>query len=457
MIHSKKMTAAIAVLAAFLSSAVSCSHDTVGKADQGTEVQETTAQAVTGSGKASPNKDMEITWLADYDLNPVNGNSRSTALALFEDVYGGKINYINAQHKDRFNVLDSKIAAGEGIDMFPYEEDVFPQEVDKRFDSLDPYYEDMGMNEGIWDEMSDVIKSFEYKGQHYVIPYALSEPFVLTYSRKLMQSEGIDDPYTLYKAGNWNWDTFMQMMDKFRANQPDAPRYGINGWFGQAALQSTGAPVVKYDGTKFTNNINDPKIEKAENLMHDIAAKGLYNSKWKEEFPADFSTLFYAMTDWALGDSNKANPDADLMVVPFPKAPDADKYYGSCKFNARMLIKGSPKGEAVATYIKCERLVAADEKLKAAAKDAALKKNITAEQYDAIQEFLSPANIAPAFDFGYGMGDKMHGAGNYNYETRGVIDNLTSVLLEGGAPVDSWEALRSAMSGIIDSEIAKYQ
>ena len=177
MIHSKKMTAAIAVLAAFLSSAVSCCHDTVGKADQGTEVQETTAQAVTGSGKASPNKDMEITWLADYDLNPVNGNSRSTALALFEDVYGGKINYINAQHKDRFNVLDSKIAAGEGIDMFPYEEDVFPQEVDKRFDSLDPYYEDMGMNEGIWDEMSDVIKSFEYKGQHYVIPYALSEPF----------------------------------------------------------------------------------------------------------------------------------------------------------------------------------------------------------------------------------------------------------------------------------------
>jgi multiple sugar transport system substrate-binding protein len=271
-----------------------------------------------------------------------------------------------------------------------------------------------------------------------------------------MQSEGIDDPYTLYKAGNWNWDTFMQMMDKFKANQPNAPRYGISGWFGEAALCSANATSVKYDGSRFTNNINSTELEKAENFMHDIASKGLYNSTWKGNFPSDFNTLFYAMDDWALAASNKANPEADLMVVPFPKAPDADKYYGSCKFNARMLVKGSSCGSAVAAYIKCERIAVTDEKLRAAAMEAALKQNITAEQYNAIQEYLSSANITPVFDFGCGMGEKMYGAGNYNYESRGVIDNLTSVLLEGGAPVNSWEALRGAMSGIIDGEIAKY-
>ena len=459
MIHSKKLLAASAALTAVISSAVSCSSTTVGKSQESTEVQETTEPTTSSSGKvAEPDKNMEITWLSDYDLNPVNGNGRSTALALFEDVYGGKINYVNVKYKERFTVLDSRLAAGEGIDMFPYEEDVFPQGVIKnRFDALDPYFEDMGMNDGIWDEMSGVIKTFEYKGQHYVVPFSLSEPFLLTYSRKLMQSEGIDDPYTLYKAGNWNWDTFMQMMDKFKANQPDAPRFGINGWFGQAALRSANATVVSFDGNRFANNINDPKLEKAENFMHDIAAKGLYSSKWKEEFPSDLNTLFYAMTDWALADSNKANPEADLMVVPFPKAPDADKYYGGCKFNARMLVKDSAKGKAVATYLKCERLAVTDEKLKAAAKEAALKQNITAEQYDAIQEFLSPANITPVFDFGCGMGEKMYGEGNYDYGSRGVINNVTSVLLEGGAPVDSWEALRSEMSGIIDGEIANYQ
>ncbi|MCR5599510.1 MAG: ABC transporter substrate-binding protein [Ruminococcus sp.] len=458
MTFSKKLTAAVTALAAVLSSAVSCSGDKkVGQADPTAETTTLTEKGTSGSSKkAAPSEDMNITWLSDFDLNPVNGSGRSTALALFEDVYGGKINYINAQYKDRFDVLDSKLAAGEGIDMFPYDTDVFPQGVlSERFDPLDPYYDDMGMSDGLWDEMSDVIRSFEYKGQHYVVPYALSEPFLLTYSRKLMQSEGIDDPYTLYKAGSWNWDTFMQIVDKFRANQPDAPRYGINGWFGEAALCSAGAAVVTYDGTSFANNINDPKLEKAENFMHDIAAKGLYDKTWKGNFPTDLNTLFYAMNDWALAESNRLNPEADLMVVPFPKAPDADKYYGSCKFNARMLVKGSTKGAAVATYIKCERLAATDGKIRAAAKDAAIAQGITAEQFDAIQEYLSPVNITPFFDYSYGMGEKMYSAGNYNYETRGVINNINSVLLDGG-PVDSWEALRGAMSGIIDGEINNY-
>ncbi len=460
MMHLKKLSAVCIAVAAVLSSAVSCSSkNKTEEAAPQADVQDTTAADTSSSESSSskPKGSMEIVWLSDYDLNPVNGNARSTALALFEDVYGGKINYIHTSVKDRFNTLDSMLAAGEKVDMFPYEADVFPQGViSERFDALDPYYEDMGMDEGLWDDMSDVIKAFEYKGQHYVIPYSLSEPFLLTYSRKLMQNEGIDDPYALYKAGNWNWDTFMQMMDKFIANQPDAQRYGINGWFGEAALCSANATAVKYDGSSFTNNINSTELEKAENFMHDIAAKGLYSNTWKGNFPSDFNTLFYAMDDWALADSNKANPEADLMAVPFPKAPDADKYYGSCKFNARMLVKNSSCGSAVAAYIKCERIAATDEKLRAAAKEAALKQNITAEQYDAIQEYLSPANITPVFDFGCGMGEKMYGAGNYNYESRGVIDNLTSVLLEGGAPVDSWEALRGAMSGIIDGEIAKY-
>jgi hypothetical protein len=36
------------------------------------------------------------------------------------------------------------------------------------------------------------------------------------------------------------------------------------------------------------------------------------------------------------------------------------------------------------------------------------------------------------------------------------MDNITSALLEGGAPVGSWEELRDRMSPVIDEEIKKY-
>ena len=60
------------------------------------------------------------------------------------------------------------------------------------------------------------------------------------------------------------------------------------------------------------------------------------------------------------------------------------------------------------------------------------------------------------FDFGYGMGNVMNGPGDYTPETRGVMDNITKTLLEGGSEIDSWAQLRNSLSGIIDKEIAKF-
>ena len=67
-----------------------------------------------------------------------------------------------------------------------------------------------------------------------------------------------------------------------------------------------------------------------------------------------------------------------------------------------------------------------------------------------------PSVISPIFDFGYGMGDAMYGDGQYTYETRGVMNNLTSTLLEGSTSVDSWAKMRDSLTGIIDKEIQKF-
>lgn len=476
----KRVLAGLIAVSAVMSSAVSCSNsggsssETI-SSESNEHYKETDEFAldIDESEKEDLKSDVDIsgqtiTWLADYDLNPTNNNDRSVALSLFEDVYGGKVEYVYADSNEKFSVLASKLNAGDPVDMFPYEWDAVPNGVVKgQYESLDPYFDIMGVNDGLWDDMEDVIDMFEYDGQHYVVPYTISDPLLITYSRKLMEAEGLDDPYELYLDGEWDWNAFMSMMESFVSGAADGQtRYGINGWFGQAVVQSTGHTIVNYDGEKFTNNIDDPEIEKAELLLQDIAHKHLYFPDWVGCFNDDQSTLFFAMADWALGTSNAKNPDADLMIVPFPKAPDADENYLCCNFGAKMLIKNSQHGEAVATYLKCERLAATGEEYQELAKQKALvvektaagvvKSFVTEEQYDALRSYLDPDNVTPMFDFGYGMGSRMYGDGEYTYETRGVMNNLSEALLNGDAPTDSWASIRDAWTGVVSEEVERF-
>ncbi|MBR2284206.1 MAG: extracellular solute-binding protein [Ruminococcus sp.] len=472
----KRILSGIIALTAMMTAAVSCSSSSGSSSSEDSshykEEDEVALDIDAEEVKGDTDVDISgttITWLADYDINPSNNNDRSVALALFEDVYGGKIQFVQTSSDEKFSKLATMILSGDPVDMFPYEWDAVPNGVVKdQYEPLDDYFDIMGINDGLWDDMEDIIDMFEFNGKHYVVPYTLSDPLLITYSRKLMEAEGLDDPYELYEDGEWDWDVFMDMMNTFVSNAADGQtRYGINGWFGQAIVQSTGHTVINYDGTKFENNIDDPEIEKAELLMEEIASKHLYYPDWIGNFPDDESTLFFAMADWALGSSNAKNAeDADLMIVPFPKAPDADENYLCCNFGAKMLIKNSQNGEAVATYLKCERLAATQDEYKEAAKEKRLivektaagvtKSFITEEQYDALQSYLDPENITPMFDFGYGMGERMYGEGEYTYETRGVMNNLTSALLEGNEAVDSWATLRDSWTGVIDDEVAKF-
>ncbi|PWJ10559.1 ABC transporter substrate-binding protein [Ruminococcus flavefaciens] len=460
---NKRRLSVIACAAAVLTAAAACSSKKNSSSDTQPATESTTPAATQYDGSpAAANSEMEITWLADYDLNPQPGGQRSAALTLFEDIFGGRINCVYTSPKDKYERLSSMRNSGEAVDMFPCEAGAFPNGTTAGlFDPLDPYFTYMGMDDGLWSDMSDVTDMFAYKGQHYVVPYSISEPAVLTYSRKLMESEGLDDPRKLWQEGKWDWNAMKGMIEKFRNNQPDAPRYGINGWYGQAALASTGHTVVGFDGVSFSNNIGDAEIGKAVGLMSEIKNNGWYSSTLRDTFPSDLNTLFYASGSWSLGISNAANPEADLMIVPFPKSPDADKNYISCDVNARMLVKNSQKGKAVATYLKCERLAASDETMKAAAKEQALvqQKNasgsfrsfITEEQYNALQEYLDLSKVTPVFDCGWGMGEAMSGNGNYTPDSRGIMQKIT----ETDSISKTYEQLRDELSPAIDGEVSK--
>ncbi len=416
-----------------------------------------------------------IYWLSYYDVHPTNNQDRSVALTLFEDKYGGNVEYISCTSLTMFDTLASRILGGDPVDMVPCEFGAMPNGVVKeQYQPLDDYID---FEDEIWTDMMGVIDMLEYKDKHYIVPYCLADPLCITYSRTMCEENGLDDPYELYRDGEWDWDSFMNMMTTFASNADEGEtRYGINGWFGHAICLSTGQTFIKYDGKTFSNNIMNPALEEAESLMEEIMRLGLYDPTWYGSLQGDGNTLFFAMADWALGQSNincvpepEVSDDGiikenDLMIVPFPKMPGSDEYYLNTSFGAKMFVKNSDKGEAVAAYIKCERLAAMMEEYQEASKEKSLIPNynaqgklrsyLTEEQYDAVQSYKDPANITPMYEFGFGMGSRMYGDGDYTYETRGVMNNLTTAILNGER--DSWAVLRDEWAAVIDEAIKEY-
>lgn len=464
----KRTLAGTAALTLVLSASVSCSN----KKSSETKKSESSSRTpdIQPTEPVTEDSDkMTITWLGDFDLNPDPGEPRSTALALFEDQYGGKINYIRSTPGENLTILDSMIAAGEEVDIFPYYPEYFPQGVIKnRFEPLDPYFDTLEMDSDLWSGMNAVTEAFAYKDQHYVIPYSMSDPLVLTYSRKIMADNGFEDPYKLYTEGKWDWDTFMAMMEKFVSEPaPDwTPKYGIGGSFGQGVIPSAGKTVVSYENGSLVSNIMSPEIQKAQEFMHNISAKNLYRRDIISCYPTNGCTLFLADNGWSLGQSNASNPDKNIMIVPFPKSKENPSYYFSGSYNARMLVKNSKKGEAVATYIKCERLAASDPKCLESAKKHALQEektasgivrsSMTAEQYNALVSFCDPAKFIPAVEFGYGMGTEMNTMGAYTYETRGVMNNLEMKMLEVNPEDFKWEDMRDKCKTVIEKTLKEY-
>lgn len=462
-----KIRKLLAVLAAVMLSAsfTACkgSENENSSSEQPQEAVQQTTDAETAEKEQSAAEagTKTITWLSDYDLNPAVGESRSIALAIFEEKYGGKIEWIPTTNDNKYTDLANSILGGKAVDMFPYTPSVFPDgALNKYFQPLDDYID---LDDEMWSGIKETADSMQYKGAHYAVPYRTEDPVCLIYSRKLVKDEGLSDPYKLYTEGKWDYDAFLSMMKKFTENGDG--RYGCAGFIGQPVMQSSGEAVVKYDGTAFTSNLDSPELEKAGILLENITAAGLYDKEWYTSYPDDNSVLFFGAEPWAIPESNGLNPDADIFIVPFPKADGSDKYYTTCSFGAKMLVAGSANPEAVAEFIECERIAETDEKYADLRKKKALsettdtsgvKLSITEEQYKVLETMKNPVEMTPVFDFGFGMGDAMSKE-TYDYSTRGAMLNITDALISGysGSP-SQWSELKDSCGETIKKEIKKY-
>ena len=315
-----------------------------------------------------------IKWLATWDINPDGtGKNVPVDLAVFQERYGGEVKYYPVSYDERYEKLAQYIKSGEGIDFFSGTDmDAFPKGVIKEmFVPADDYID---FNSDIWKDVKDVNDSFVWNDKHYLTAVSINGGgCAVIYNKNTISEAGLEDPAVLFEKGEWNWDTFENMLDGFVDN--DNQKYGIDGWwFEEAFVQTTGVPAIALENGKLINNLAELSMERVQNWLYNLSvngnvAIGSNSYGWTEhpEYIGEGKLLFYPCGLWKLystPENWKTVFGEDIGFVPMPKDPQADEYYIPAGMDSYLFVNGGDNPEGVAKFLDCKRYVICNQKLK---------------------------------------------------------------------------------------------
>lgn len=400
----------------------------------------------------------ELLYLGEGDLNPTAGNPEtSTELTLFQK-RGGSIKYSATTHDERFDKLAAAITANKDVpDIFKYEWIAFPSQIVREM--YQPIDSIVDFDSDLWSPTKDVADQFVLKGEHYVAPVGYEASAMLCYDNSVIESEGLDDPYQLYLDGEWTWSAWENIMTDYVGNATDTERYGVNGFFKNHFVQQTGKRLVEYDADSntFVNNLKDPDIEKAENMLYDMNKKGLILGGWVGSASDCFSQncLFYAMGDWAYTGNSGPKEGDNWAIVPIPASDDNPQKITTSNMTAYMWVKGSDKADAVKCWFECNRVAKTDPKYAETNKEKFMENNPywTEEMYNVRTDVISD-DYMMIFDYIFGisntLGDEKSFDGNQKLADY-IYGAVASTDEDGNQP--TWAQIREQYSATVDSEI----
>lgn len=387
--------------------------------------------------------------------SPYDDGKKTVAIKLFEESFGGRIEWVKAEKSSIAETLEQRLGTGENVDMVDYGESSMPYgAINEIYAPLDDYID---FTDPIWTDVKGLADNMAINGEHYVIPVGLTDVTFLTYSKSLLNGAGFEDPYELYKKGEWTYTKFIDMVNNFAAKS-SGYRFGINGICGDALIKSTGVPIVSCENGKFLNNLRSAELLSAGEIFDSFRRNRTINPTFRTYMKSgETNTLFYAGGFWTLKKSQECNPELELGIVPLPKPDGAEKHYIDADISSYMLVNGSDKGCAVGAYLLCERVANTRSEYVISARESGLSEgDISEENYDRIMSMLDfgDENLIPAYDFGYGISTEMSYKKEFHYENADIMRKITwGLTTTGEGNPTTWGELVEEVAPLIDAEL----
>lgn len=464
--HCKRVTAA-ALAAVMIMALAGCDEQdaSVPQSSGGPQgnapAQQTTAGTTATMNKEDADKIAEIDvgaeklengtvkFLSSWDLNPAEGQPIAPALEMFQTQFGGRIEYVETPWDSRYDKLAVLVQADDAPDMFSAGDmDVFPKgAISGMFQPLDDYID---FSSDLWAPMSAVNEQFAFDGKHYVGAIDVESDCVMFYNKKTIAGNGLEDPAELLKAGNWNWDTFWDMMTKFCDRSEE--KFATDGWWFEGAFSlTTGYPYIGMQDGKIVHNLDNAMIERAQEYMLKMKKNDLpfpkneYNWQIIPSNIAAGKTLFYPVGTYALYPYNNIIQEfgdmEDVMFVPLPRCPEADAYYLPARVSGFSLCKGAKNPKGVAAYLTCAMACRDSEAAEEIGKRQAFDEyGWTQEQWDMFRLVADMTAEHPVIEM-------------YNAVSPNVADLVNNPMKESYNSGASWTQTRESIRAAVQAEL----
>lgn len=400
-----------------------------------------------------------IKWLSPWDINSDTneGKSMPAFLVAFEERYGGKIEWHQCTHDERYEQLAKAINGDEGIDFFYAGDlDAFPKgAVRQMFIPADDYID---YDSPLWDGVRELNDSFVWNGGHYITATRIAgDNCGVIYNRKTVREAGLEDPAELYRKGEWDWNAFENMLDKFV--DPAGQRYGIDGWWFEFGLTATsGIPAVSMEDGRLVNNLSSPDMERVQNWIfslynNDYIAIGSEDYGWTEKpsYIGEGKTLFYPCglyQFYTKSDNWKSVFGDEAFFVPMPKDPQSDEYYIPVGIEAYAFVKGGKNPEGVAKFLECKRFVLSDtETLEIADKQMKDDYGWTDEMFEMKNSMQTLAEKNPVIDISKGV----------SAECGELLDNSLRLTARGTPWSETYDSINAVVDKYIEEVNAAVQ
>jgi ABC-type glycerol-3-phosphate transport system substrate-binding protein len=158
---------------------------------------------------------------------------------------------------------------------------------------------------------------------------------IVMYNKDILDECGADDPYALWKAGNWNWDTMKSIALKvYDYGQINGSNYSGIGQqapkspdFGRYLMSSTGSDFVSYNGKTFSTNVSDSNVIKAWTFHAELKESKAFNDSADANIFFQKKVALYSTNLWAmkLDGGQIFHCNFTVNCVPFPSPSGAEK------------------------------------------------------------------------------------------------------------------------------------
>lgn len=391
--------------------------------------------------------DPTITYLGYYDIR-TTGDIKP-AVKLFEETYGGKVEYDQCAWSERIEKLQVLISSGQSPDLVDREAESFPMLAAKNvYEDLTDYID---LSQPQWDGYEQLVEQYEWNGKHIYYPWHVSAfPTYVFYNGALFEEYGITTPRELYDRGEWDWNAMRDTMQKFidsRGNDNEV--YGIYGLtMVHAMTASTGTPSIGIKDGKLVNNLSSPAIDRAATFMEGLRRDGLTiaaDGYWGDDVKpiVNGTACFLVSGQYALTGLMKKDAEVHVGFVPFPKDPDADKYYHGLDAFGYLVPKGADNIKGSVAFINMCRKSKIDPDLRAVVDESRMtKEKWTAEQIEFMKSF---ENIGD-----YDVVAELYGG--LDSDTSKLIDDM---LVDAAfhPDADSWTVLRESNLNTINAAL----